>query len=344
MEFAVSESAISELITILITLVALNLFGVFEVTLNGRALGVADRLASKGGTAGAFFNGMLATALATPCTAPYLASAVGFAFTQPPLTVMLIFLTVGAGLAAPFVLLCWQPAWLAFLPRPGVWMQRFKVAVGFPMLATAMWLFWVTGTHLGKSGLLWLGMLLVVLALAAWIWGEFVQRSTKRRGLAMAVSLLFVASGYGFILEKQLHWRSPVAAQTDAIAWQPWSAGAVAKAREEGHPVLVDFTADTCINCQVNKFRSLKIAKTREKLREINAVTLVADFTDADPAIAKELKRFGRAGVPLVLVYPADQSLPPIVLPDGLLTPAQVQEALDKAGRQSAPAVSTAGS
>ena len=173
-----------------------------------------------------------------------------------------MFIAIGLGLAAPFVLLCWEPAWLKFLPKPGLWMQRFKVAMGFPMLATAVWLFWVTATRMGKSGVLWFGLFLVTLALAVWIWGEFVHRGSKRTGLAMIVSLLFLAGGYGFILEKQLHWRAPNITAKDAIEWQAWSPQAVEKARSEGHPVLVDFTADTCLNCKVNLITSIDIKTT----------------------------------------------------------------------------------
>jgi thiol:disulfide interchange protein DsbD len=305
------------IITTLITLVALNLFGVFEITLGGNAMSAAGELTAKKGAPGAFFNGVLATLLATPCTAPFLAGALGFAFTQPPVVIVLIFLTIGVGLAAPYVLLCWHPAWLKFLPKPGLWMQRFKVAMGFPMLATAMWLFWLTATRMGKSGVLWLGLFLVVLATAAWVWGEFTQRGRRHPGLAMLISLLLVAGAYGFVLEHKLHWRSPAGTVTekDPIDWQPWSKAAVEKARTAGHPVLVDFTADSCVNCQVNLALSIDVRATREKLKQINAVTLVADYTDSDATIAAELKRFGQAGVPLVLVYSADKSRPPIVMP-----------------------------
>ncbi len=320
------------LITTLITLVALNLFGVFEITLSGGAMGAAGDLTAKEGAGGAFFNGVLATVLATPCTAPFLGVAIGFAFTQPAHVIVLVFVASGLGLAAPFVLLCWQPAWLKFLPKPGAWMERFKVAMGFPMLATAMWLFWLTATRLGKTGVLWLGLFLVTLALVAWVWGEFVQRGRQRRTLAVIVSLALAVFAYGFILEKQLHWRAPAGAMQDKINWQPWSPEAVAKARGEGRPVLVDFTADTCLNCQVNKVVALDIAPTRDKLKEINAVTLLGDYTDENPAIARELKKFGRPGVPLVLVYPKDASQPPIVLPP-VLTPGIVLDALDKAAR-----------
>jgi thiol:disulfide interchange protein DsbD len=320
------------LITTLITLVALNLFGLFEITLGGSAMDTASQLTAKEGTAGAFFNGVLATVLATPCTAPFLGVAIGFAFTQPPLIIVLMFLSVGLGLAAPFVTLCWQPRWLQLLPKPGVWMERFKVAMGFPMLATAMWLFWLTGTRLGKTGVLWLGMFLVLLAMAAWIWGEFVQRGTKRKGLAVAICLVLVLTAYGGILEKQLHWREPAGKKREGIDWKKWSPEAVEQARKDGHPVLVDFTADTCLNCQVNKLTSLEIEATQKKLKETDTVAFLADFTDEDPAIARELQRYQRAGVPLVLVYPKDPNKPAVELP-AVLTPGIVLDALDKAAK-----------
>jgi thiol:disulfide interchange protein DsbD len=320
------------LITVLMTLVALNLFGLFEITLGGGAMGAASQLTAKEGTAGAFFNGVLATVLATPCTAPFLGVAIGFAFTQPPAIIVLMFVSVGLGLAAPFVALCWQPRWLGLLPKPGAWMERFKVAMGFPMLATAMWLFWLTGTRLGKTGVLWLGMFLVLLSMAAWIWGEFVQRGSKRKGLAAAICAVLLLTAYGGILEKQLQWREPAGAKKEGIDWKKWSPEAVEQARKDGHPVLVDFTADTCLNCQVNKLTSLEVEPTRKKLKEISAVSFLGDFTDEDPAIARELERHGRAGVPLVLVYPKDSTKPPIELP-AVLTPGIVLDALDKAAK-----------
>ncbi len=176
-------------LTVLVTLVALNLFGVFEVTLGGRALDAAGSLASKHGAAGAFFNGVLATILATPCTAPFLSIALGFAFAQSAPFIVLIFLTVGLGLAAPYVVLSWNPAWLKFLPKPGAWMEKFKIAMGFPMLATTAWLFNLAAGSYGKK-VLWLGLFLIIVAFAAWIFGEFFQRGRKRRGRALIRTLL----------------------------------------------------------------------------------------------------------------------------------------------------------
>ena len=324
------------LITVLITLVALNLFGVFELTLGGSAMQKASDLSSKEGWSGAFFNGVLAAVLATPCTAPFLASALAFAFLQPPLVILTFFLAIGAGLASPFVVLCWEPAWLRFLPRPGVWMVRFKVAMGFPMLATAMWLFWFTAGRLGEagSGVLWFGLFLVVLAAAAWVWGEFVQRSTRGRGWARVVALALIAAGYLGLLERQLDWRTPpTAKKARGLDWQKWSASAVDQARREGHPVLVDFTADSCLNCKWNKATAIEIDATRARIRELGVRVFEGDFTDADPVIAEELKKHGRRGVPLVLVYSPDPSKAPEALPV-VLTPGLVDEALQRAARR----------
>jgi len=309
-------------LTTLVTLVALNLFGIFEVTLGGRALDAASRLASKHGAAGAFFNGLLTTALATSCTAPVLGTVLGFAFREGASVILLIFLVVGIGLAAPYVVLSWNPTWLKFLPKPGAWMENFKIAMGFPMLATTVWLFLLAAGNFDKSRTLWFGLFLVALGLAAWIWGEFVQRGTKHRGLARVVSIL-LAGGIGTYAFCQT---------PDQIDWHSWSPAAVAKAQAAGRPVLVDFTADWCVNCQVNKKIAIEIPSVRARLKSMNAVALLGDYTRFPDNITAELNRFNRAGVPLVLVYPKDATAPPIVLPE-ILTPGIVLDALDRAAR-----------
>jgi len=325
-------------LTTLIMLVALNLFGVFEVTLGGRTLSAAGQLAAKQGAAGAFFNGLLATALATPCTAPFLAPALGFAFAQKSSLIFLIFLFVGLGLAAPYVVLSWNSAWLKFLPKPGAWMEKFKIAMGFPMLLTAVWLFNLAADDYGTN-VLWLGVFLVLMSFAAWIFGEFVQRGRAGKDIALVIVFLLAVGGYAFALESQLHWREPVTvpdsagtsrAAPDGIAWQPWSPEAVAQARATGRPVLVDFTANWCLTCQVNKKIAIEIPSVRKKLKEINAVALVGDYTHFPDSITAELNRFNRAGVPLVLVYPKNSEAEPIVLP-AVLTPGIVLDALDGA-------------
>ncbi len=313
-------------LTVLVTLVALNLFGVFEVTLNGRVMGAAGNLASKHGASGAFFNGVLATILATPCTAPFLGAALGFAFVQSAAIILLMFLTIGVGLAAPYVVLSWQPAWLRFLPKPGAWMENFKIAMGFPMLGTSVWLFSLTTTFYGERSW-WLGVFLVFVGASAWIFGAFVQRGRARRPLAVLFVLLLLAVGYGWALDSKLRWRSPDAGSKgenvlrhapEGYAWQRWSAEAVVKARAEGRPVVVDFTAKWCLTCNITVKPAFETKRVINKLKEINAAALLADYTLYPPDIGEELARFDRAGVPLVLVYPRDASKAPLVLPEPL--------------------------
>ena len=317
-------------LTALVTLVALNLFGVFEVTLSGGVMNAAGGLASQHGASGAFFNGVLATVLATPCTAPFLGVALGFAFAQPSAIIVLMFLAVGLGLAAPYVVLSWQPAWLKFLPKPGVWMERFKVAMGFPMLATAFWLASLATSFYGDRTW-WLGIFLVFLGAAAWVFGEFFQRGSKRRGAAIFATLLLLIAGLAWPLEAGLRWRAPeleatggkfLAHAPEGYPWQPWSPEAVAQARAEGRPVIVDFTAKWCQTCNISVKPGLEAKSVVEKLNQLNAVALLADYTRFPPEITDELERFNRRGVPLVLVYPSDVAQPPIILPEPLPFPA----------------------
>jgi len=325
--------------TTLVTLIALNLFGVFEITLGSGTLTAANTLASKQGAAGAFFNGLLATVLATSCSAPFLGAAIGFAFalSKPAITV-LILLTVGAGLALPYLLLSYQPAWLRLLPKPGPWMDRFKVAMGFPMVAVAAWLCSVLAASYGDRAW-WMVMFLVFVAVAAWIYGEFVQRVRKHPLVAglFAVGLLMI--GYFYALENKLAWRQPI---TDTagepggskvaprgLAWQPWSPEAVAEARAAGRPVVVDFTAKWCPTCNTIVKPTFENAAVQRKLKEINAVPLLADYTRFPENITAELKRFKRAAVPLVLVYPRNPEQPPMVF--DLITPNSILDALTRA-------------
>jgi thiol:disulfide interchange protein DsbD len=328
-------------LSVLITLIALNLFGVFEVTLSGSAMSAASGAAARHGGAGAFMNGVLATVLAAPCTAPFFGAALGFAFAQPPLIIVLVFVTVALGLAFPYLLLSWNPKWLKFLPRPGPWMERFKVAMGFPMLATAVWLFTLTNTHYGKR-IWWLGVFLVLVALSAWIYGEFIQRGRARRGLALVLMLLLLGGGFVYAVENKLRWRDPIVEsegggetfqdEPNGIVWRKWAPATVEKFRAEGRPILVDFTAEWCNTCNAIVKPALESQSVRAKLKEINAVALLADYTKLPPIISAELEKFNRAGVPLVLVYPKDASKPPIVLPEAIV-PSMVVKALDEAAK-----------
>jgi len=310
---------------VLVTLVALNLFGVFEVSLSGGVMSAAGDLASRHGPGGAFFNGVLATVLATPCTAPFLSLALGFAFSQSAPIIVLVFLTVGAGLASPYLVLSWFPAWLKWLPKPGVWMERFKVVMGFPMLATALWLVSLVSDRYGEKSW-WLGLFLVFVALAAWIFGTFVQRGASRKGLAMGMLLTSLALGYFWVLEGQLDWRHPVDTdKTEAgnvkhapsgYTWARWTPAAVIQAQSEGRIAVVDFTAKWCITCN----SIVKPAFSRESvvalLKAHDVAAFVADYSNYDQEIAAAMKQLHRAAVPLVLVYPPQFGAPPVILPD----------------------------
>jgi len=335
-------------LTVLVTLVALNLFGIFEVTAS-RITGTAGALASKHGASGAFLNGVLATILATPCTAPFLSIALGFAFAQPPSLIILVFFTIAAGLAFPYVLLSWNPQWLKFLPKPGAWMENFKIIMGFPMLATAIWLFSLLAVHYGDRSW-WLGIFLVIVGLAAWMFGRFVQRGRSRKGIAVATIIALLLLGYFGVVEGRLHWRlrqalgagsNAIANQPEGIPWQRWSPEAVASARMEGRPILVDFTAKWCVTCNTIVKPALEGPSIRAKLEQIHAVALLADYTQLPDNITEELKSFGRAGVPLVLVYPKNSAEPAMVLPDpSPLRGAShyrgiILDALDKAAQES---------
>lgn len=327
--------------TVLAALISLNLFGLFEVTLGGTAMTAASNLSSRHGASGAFFNGLLATVLATSCTAPVLGTAVGFAFAQPAGLILLILLTVGVGLAAPYIVLSWHPAWLCLLPKPGLWMERFKVAMGFPMLGAAVWLCSLLAIHYGERAW-YMAVFLVFLAIAAWIYGEFVQRGQRHKMLAALAAIATLVMGYGYALEKELQWRKPIQEtaseapathlDTQAAEWQPWSTQAVEQARAAHRPVVVDFTARWCLTCNTIVKPTLESEAVKKKLKEINAVTLLADYTRQPPAITAELQRFGRAGVPLVLVYSINADKPPAVF--DLVTPSSLLAALDDAARQ----------
>jgi thiol:disulfide interchange protein len=214
--------------------------------------------------------------------------------------------------------------------------------MGFPMLATAVWLVYISTYHFGQKSVLWIGLFLVLLATAAWVYGQFVQRGAKLRGLAGGIVLTLLLLDYFWVLETRLHWRNPqlpqtasgaIANEADGIQWEKWSPESVASARAAGRPVFIDFTAVWCLTCQLNKESSIEIDSVKKKLKELNALPLLADFTTRSPQIAAELKKFNRAGVPLVVIYPANQSEPPLLLPE-ILTPSIVLNALDRVSRK----------
>ena len=318
-------------LALLMFIIGLNLMGVFEI---GSSLqGVGGELASKTGGQGAFFTGMLAVVVATPCTAPFMAGALGVAFAQPPLIALMIFLSLGLGLAAPFVALSFAPGLSAMLPKPGVWMDTLKQFFAFPMFLTAIWLVWVLAQQAGAAGVA--AVLLVMAAIAFLIWT--LRVSAGQRGLAPSAARVGAWTLLAFsvvslvgasLLAPPMHGVR-ASASASGLQEEAWSAARVAELRAEGRPVFVDFTAAWCITCQANKATALRRPAVIEAMTKKGVVFMTADWTNRDEAIRAELATYGRSGVPLYLLFGPEGEA--AVLPQ-LLTPTIVLNALENIG------------
>ncbi len=335
--FQLQDPPVVAALALLMLAVALNLSGLFEV---GTSLqGAGTGLASGGGLAGSFFTGVLAVVVAAPCTAPFMGPAIGWALTQPPAAALVVFLGLAIGFALPFVSVAFIPGLLARLPRPGAWMETFKKALAFPMFATVAWLVWVLTVQVGSDAVPRILGAAIVLALALWIAGTAQKRvATGGRPIVLAS----LAAGLGLIaVGGGAFWpQYTLAAPTQAVGadaahldYEPYTPERLAALQAEGRPVLVNYTAAWCVSCQVNDRVALSTKAVSEALTRHNAVYLKADWTKRDPAIAAELARFGRAGVPLYLVYGA-RGGEPVILPS-ILTAGVVVKALDAAAKPS---------
>lgn len=323
-------------LALLMLLVALNMSGVFEI---GTSIqGVGAGASSRDGLLGAFFTGALAVVVAAPCTAPFMAGALGYALTQPAIVALGVFAALGLGFAAPFVAVAFIPAVLQRLPRPGAWMDTLKKGLAFPMYGAALWLTWVFAQQAGPIAL---GQVLgagVLAAFGAWTYGLAQGRRAAGKpslvqlliGLACVVAALALAASAALAAKPPTAASAGEASSGPGLTAEAWSPERVAALRAEGRPVLVDFTAAWCVTCQVNEKVALSGGKVAEAFNAQNAVYLKADWTNRDPLIAKALAEFGRVGVPLYVVYPKGGGAP-VVLPQ-LLTEGMVIEAIEKAG------------
>ncbi|HEV7264353.1 MAG TPA: protein-disulfide reductase DsbD domain-containing protein [Falsiroseomonas sp.] len=319
--FQFTEPAFVAAMAWLMLAVALNLMGVFAM---GQPVGAGQALASRGGPAGAFFTGALAVVLATPCTAPFMAAALGAAMAMPPAMTLGVFLALGLGLAAPYTLLGVFPGLARALPRPGAWMERLRQGLAFPMLAAAAWLVWVLAQQAGPDGVLWALAGGVILAAGLWALG-LAQRAGIGRGAVAGRA----AAGLAVLLALALLPRlsaAPAAAADAGPGAEPWSAARVAALRAEGRPVFVNATAAWCITCQVNERIALRGAAVQDAFAARGIAYLKADWTRGEAAIGALLREHGREGVPLYL-YWAPGAGEPVVLPQ-LLTEGIVLGAL----------------
>ncbi len=291
--------------------IALNLMGVFEV---GTWLaGATGRMAQPSGYADSFSSGVLATLVATPCTAPFMGTALGFALTQPSAATLLVFAVLGVGMALPYVVFSMAPRLLRRLPKPGPWMETLRQLLAFPLIGTVIWLTWVFGLQTGMGGAAQLLLALMMLGFAAWIigrWqGPLVSRGKRMSTRAVAVLAMVAAVGL------MARGTQGEAASGRGLDWEPFSIARVQELRAAGRPVFVDFTAAWCITCQVNEQVVLSSSTIRDAFQERDVATLKADWTRFDPAITDALESFGRSGVPLYVLYPSDRDKSALVLP-----------------------------
>ena len=329
----------------LLFLMGLNLLGVFELGLRLTQLGQVSADAAErdgGGLVSAFVTGVLATVVATPCTAPFMSTALGFALTQPPLVAVPIFTALALGLALPYVLLTWLPVVRRLLPRPGAWMETFKQGMGFLLLGTVLWLAWILSAQVGSVGVVALMAGLLLVGIAAWI----LHRWSDAKGalIASGVLILLGALAPGTLPFLQAEpsatavthgasdprpARSAAKGDAPALVWEPFSPERLAAYRQAGTPVFLDFTAEWCVSCKVNERLVLQSSAVRQRLHERGIVTMKADWTRYDPQITEALAAFGRSAIPFYAVYGRDPKRAPAELP-AILTPRIVLSAIER--------------
>ena len=320
------------LMTLLFFGIGLNLLGVVEV--GTRLMNWGGRLQSETpntGNTGAFLTGVLATIVATPCTAPFMGAALGVALTLSTTGALLIFTALGVGMATPYVGLSMAPRLLDALPEPGGWMETLKQFFAFPMFATAIWLVWVFGQQTSNSGVALLLGALLLMGMAAWVVHRWAAPRLSRslqvltRGLATVMLVGAVAAtviGAGYSRPSSASERADASASASEAAWQPFDPATVDSLRAQGQPVFVDFTAAWCLTCQVNKRTVLSSESVTTAFAEHNVALIRADWTNRDSTITKALESHGRSGVPVYVLYPGDGSGPrllPEVLTDDIV-------------------------
>ncbi|MCB1043342.1 MAG: thioredoxin family protein [Acidobacteria bacterium] len=299
----------------LLFVMSLSFFGVF--TINPPQSSGMTEWTMKSGPAGAFFNGILMTLLSTPCTAPLLGSAYGWAMTAPNWQLIVVFQFVAVGLALPYLALCAAPVLLRYLPKPGAWMEQFKIFLGFPLLLTVVWLLWVLGNLKGHPAVIGTLVFLTFLGLALWIAGTAQYSSKRWLGIFTALGITLLGATMGMRIQAP-----------SRIDWVPYSETQLAQARKSNQLVFMDFTAEWCATCKFNEKLVIDSKSVRDAFTSNDVVTMKVDYTQYDPQITQMLASFDRAGVPLYVIYPGQNE--PIVLPE-VITKNMVIDAIETA-------------
>ncbi len=317
--FQLQNPLVVGLLAYLLFVLALSLSGVVQLGLG--LMNSGQQLTEKPGARGSFFTGVLAVVVASPCTAPFMGTALGYAATQPALAALAIFAALGLGMAVPFLLLAWWPGFAALLPKPGLWMEKLKQWLAYPLYLSAVWLLWVYGRQQGIDALALALVGLVLVAAACWLWGLLQLQQAGKASAVMAV-LLFAGA-------VALLWYPQPAAQQSAKTdhAEVWSEQRLKQLLQDGKPVLVNMTADWCITCLVNERVALDTDSSKAAMALYNLTYLKGDWTNKDPAISAYLRQFQRDGVPLYVLYWPGQ--PPEVLPQ-ILTPDSLRQALEQ--------------
>lgn len=319
--FQLQEPALIGALALLFFAIGLNLIGAFDI--GGALQNVGGGVAQKGGDVGAFATGALAVIAATPCTAPFMAGALGWAATAPPAASLAVFAGLGLGFAAPFTLLAFAPGLQKLLPKPGAWMERAKQFFAFPMFAAAVWLVWVLSVQTGAMGTLALLAIFVAFAFVVWAW----RQGSVWRAIA-ALVFLGVAIAAWKPMTSVITAEAPTKNAT--LGAEAWSPERVAEMRAAGRPVFVNFTAAWCVSCKYNEAAALARPGVKQFFADHGVAYLKADWTARDDVIARELAAHGRSGVPLYLYY-APGAAEPVILPQ-ILTEDIVRNAITAAG------------
>ena len=314
-------------------LFGLSLFGLFEVSfLTGTASALSSNKSS--GLSSAFVSGITATLVATPCTAPFMGAALGFSLTQPIIVSFLIYTALAIGMASPYLFLAIFPNLLKFVPKPGRWMETFKQAMGFLLMATVIWLGWVLSSLSGSNALVILLGVLLFVSIGAWIYGRYgsFTSSKKSRLASGTIAFVVICSSILFGHEGINRFQTTVHfEQSDdtGINWEKFSQSKLDDLLTQGKPVFLDFTAAWCLSCQVNEQVAFSSDEVVQKFKELDITPIKADWTNRSDEITKALASFGRNSVPLYVLYSPDKSASPIILPE-ILTEGIVLDALSK--------------
>jgi thiol:disulfide interchange protein DsbD len=300
--FQLQQPAVLVALSALFVLVAINLFGVFEI---GTSLTTLGGKGGGGGIGSNFLGGILAAVAASPCTAPFMGVALGALLLAPAWVAMLGFTALGLGMATPFVLLVISPAAQKLLPKPGMWMERFKQVLGFPLLITAVYLIWVYGRRVDQTGMAWLLVGLIIVSIGAWIYGAWGQLG---RRWAQALALAAIAGGIALPLamlpaeDASAPAFNVTGKHHGAIPWEPLEANTVASFQQQQQAYFIDFTADWCITCQANTAR-FNTEAVAAQLAELNIKPLIADWTKPSDFIAAALAKRGRRSIPVYVLW-----------------------------------------